>query len=102
MERLNNVGALATVSSGPFGLFIPGGHGVMFDLAKNPTVANLINEFDEQGKPIAAFSWPCSICPCKAKDGTPFVSGKKVAAFTDSEERAVQLTRTCRFCLRLV
>ena len=42
---------------------------------------------------------PAGLVAAKKADGTPFVAGRKVAAFTDSEERAVGLEEAVPFLL---
>jgi putative intracellular protease/amidase len=82
------------------GIFIPGGHGVMFDLADDASAAKLIQEFDTQEKPIAAVCHgPAALVKVFRKDGTPLVKGKTVAAFTDDEEREVKLDKDMPFLL---
>ncbi len=100
-QRLLKTKALATVTTDKFSaIFISGGHGVMFDLAGDPAAAKLIQDFDEQGKPIAAVCHgPAALVNVVRKDGTPLVKGRKVAAFTDSEERAVKLDKDMPFLL---
>lgn len=81
-------------------VFIPGGHGAMFDLAKAPAVATLIQKFDEQAKPIAAVCHgPAALVNVVRKDGIPLVKGRKLTTFTDSEERAVKLDKDMPFLL---
>ena len=81
-------------------LFFPGGHGTMFDLPDNAQVQRLITECAAAGKPVASV---CHGPSCFAKillaDGTPFVKGRRLTAFTDSEERAVQLDGLMPFLL---
>ena len=90
-----------SVNSGDFdALFFPGGHGTMFDLPDNAQVKRLIMEFTAAGKPVASV---CHGPSCFAKilldDGTPFVKGRRLTAFTDSEERAVELDGLMPFLL---
>jgi putative intracellular protease/amidase len=100
-QRLRETKPLSDVSvTGYAAIFIPGGHGVMFDLADLATAAKLIQEFDTQGKPIAAVCHgPAALVKVVRKDGSPLVKGKKMAAFTDSEERAVELDKDMPFLL---
>lgn len=100
-KRLSETKPVTSVSADEFvGIFIPGGHGVMFDLADNPAAAKLIQEFDAQGKPIAAVCHgPAALVNVVRKDGTPLVKGKTVAAFTNAEERAVELEKDMPFLL---
>lgn len=100
-KRLSDTKALSAIRAENFaGIFIPGGHGVMFDLADDAAAAKLIQDFDTQGKPIAAVCHgPAALVKVVRKDGTPLVKGKTVAAFTDEEERAVELDKDMPFLL---
>jgi putative intracellular protease/amidase len=73
-------------------LFIPGGHGPLFDLAVDPEVARLTSEFARAGKVVGSVCHgPAALVQTTLADGTPFVKGKKVTAFSDAEEKAVGL-----------
>lgn len=100
-KRLSTTKPLSDIRAENFSaIFIPGGHGVMFDLADDAAAANLIQEFDTAGKPIAAVCHgPAALVKVVRKDGTPLVKGKTVAAFTDDEERAVKLDKDMPFLL---
>lgn len=91
----------ASVTAGEFAaVFFPGGHGTMFDLPDNPQVQRLVREFAEADKVIASVCHgPACLVGVMLKDGTAFVKGRKVTAFTDSEERAVQLDEAMPFLL---
>ena len=81
-------------------LFLPGGHGTMFDYPGSEELARLVERFDRAGKVVAAVCHgPAGLVAAKKADGTPFVAGRKVAAFTDSEERAVGLEEAVPFLL---
>lgn len=81
-------------------LFLPGGHGTMFDYPTSEALARLVERFDREGKVVAAVCHgPAGLVGAKKSDGTPFVAGRKVAAFTDSEERAVGLDNAMPFLL---
>ncbi len=100
-QRLRETKPLTDVSAtGYAAIFIPGGHGVMFDLADHAAAAKLIQEFDTQGKLIASVCHgPAALVKVMRKDGSPLVKGKKMAAFTDAEERAVELEKEVPFLL---
>ena len=86
--------------SGYDALFLPGGHGTMFDYPVSEELARLVERFDREGKIIAAVCHgPAGLVSAKKADGTPFVAGRRVAAFTDSEERAVGLDKAVPFLL---
>lgn len=81
-------------------LFLPGGHGTMFDYPGSEALARLVERFDREGKIVAAVCHgPAGLVSAKKADGTPFVAGRRVAAFTDSEERAVGLDQAVPFLL---
>ena len=71
-------------------MYLPGGHGTMFDMPENAQLHDLLTTFHEQGKPIACVCHaPAVFTGMKRTDGKPFVAGRRLAAFTDAEERAV-------------
>ncbi len=81
-------------------LFIPGGHGTMFDFPENTELAELLMDFEEQKKIIAAVCHgPAAFVHARYGDDTPFVSGKKITAFTDEEEKEMELTEEMPFLL---
>ncbi|APX12568.1 type 1 glutamine amidotransferase domain-containing protein [Tateyamaria omphalii] len=81
-------------------LFLPGGHGTMFDYPNDADLHALIEAFDRAGKVVAAVCHgPAALVGPKAEDGTPLVQGRRIAAFTDSEEHAVGLQDAVPFLL---
>ncbi len=81
-------------------IFFPGGHGPMWDYPGNQPLANLIEAFDEELKPIAAVCHgPAALVAAKRSDGLPLVNGRKVTGFTNGEEAAVELTEVVPFLL---
>lgn len=81
-------------------VFLPGGHGTMFDYPGSEELARLVERFDREGRIVAAVCHgPAGLVSAKKPDGTPFVEGRRVAAFTDSEERAVGLDQAVPFLL---
>ncbi len=81
------------------GLFFPGGHGTMFDLPDNTHVQRLIIDTLKVGNPVATVCHgPACLVNVKI-DGEPLVKGRKVTAFTNSEEEAVQLDSLMPFLL---
>ena len=100
-KALANTAKLADVDAGSFdAIFFPGGHGPMWDYPENAVLANLIEAFDEEHKPIGAVCHgPVALVSAKKTDGTPLVSGKKVTGFTNGEEAGVGLTEIVPFLL---
>lgn len=82
-------------------VFIPGGHGTMFDLAGFQPVKTLLSEFDAEGKVVAAVCHgPAAFVDAiRTGEAETLVAGKRITCFTDSEERAVQLDKLMPFLL---
>jgi len=81
-------------------IFLPGGHGTMFDLPENMELAGLLSDFTATDKAIAAVCHgPAGLLSARRADGLPLVAGKRLTAFTNSEERAVELDRVMPFLL---
>jgi putative intracellular protease/amidase len=81
-------------------VYMPGGHGTMFDMPFNAGLHRLLLRFEDSGRVIA------SVCHAPAvfggfyrADGTPFVAGRTLAAFTNSEEAAAGGTDKVPFLL---
>ncbi|EIK94413.1 ThiJ/PfpI family protein [Pseudomonas sp. M47T1] len=80
------------------GVFYPGGHGPLWDLAESPVSIALIEAFERAGKPIAFVCHaPGVLRHVKAADGQPLVKGRRVSGFTNSEEEGVGLTDVVPF-----
>ncbi|VGO09137.1 ThiJ/PfpI family protein [plant metagenome] len=85
---------LDSVSQADFDtVFYPGGHGPLWDLAKDATSAALMEAFIANGKPIALVCHaPGVLQHVKTPAGRPLVEGKQVTGFSNTEEDAVALT----------
>ncbi|MBO2946188.1 type 1 glutamine amidotransferase domain-containing protein [Paenibacillus sp. F411] len=82
------------------GIFMPGGHGTMFDLPDNTTLHAMIRELYEADKVVAAVCHgPAGLVGVTLSNGKPLVDGKTIAAFTDEEERETTLDRYMPFLL---
>ena len=92
-ERINTTHKLSDINAADYdAVFYPGGHGPLWDLAKDETSIKLIETFNKQGKPISFVCHaPAALKSVKGADGEPLVKGKKVTGFTNSEEKAVEL-----------
>lgn len=98
---LNNTLNLDTVKAADYAaIFMPGGHGTMFDLPGNPGLQQLLRDFAEQDKILAAVCHgPAGLVGATLSDGRPIVAGKTITAFTDSEERAAGMDKDMPFLL---
>ena len=97
----SNTVQLATVKAEDFDVvFVPGGHGPMWDYPGNATVKSLLESFHRQGKIIAAVCHgPACLVDLTNESGQPLVKGKTLTAFTNSEETAVGLHEAVPFML---
>ena len=76
------------------GLFIPGGHGPMVDLADNADVRRALRLLHEADKTIAALCHgPAALLAAPDFDGAWLFDGYKMTAFTDEEEDQTQAGR---------
>lgn len=81
-------------------IFFAGGHGTMWDFPYSSSVLSSITELYENGGVVAAVCHgPAALVNVKLSNGNYLVDGKKVAAFTNSEEDAVKLTDSMPFLL---
>ena len=88
LAALNATAYLADMRAEVFdGLFFPGGHGPMFDLASDATTKTLIAAFWAAGKPVAAVCHgPAALLGVTLNDGTSLLHGRRVTGFTRGED----------------
>jgi putative intracellular protease/amidase len=100
MARLEHTLVLGEVKDTYDAYFVVGGHGVMWDLATHAPLHRLLATAYERGAVVAAVCHgPAALVGVKGADGRPLVAGKRVAAFSDEEERAVKLDKVVPFPL---
>lgn len=81
-------------------VFLPGGHGTMWDFPKSKQLADLLSAAWTEGKVVSAVCHgPAGLVNVKDVHGQPIVAGRRVSAFTDSEEAAAELTDKVPFLL---
>jgi putative intracellular protease/amidase len=81
-------------------VFLPGGHGTMVDLPESAALAALLGRAWAEGQVVAAVCHgPAGLVKARDAAGTPLVRGRRVTAFSDSEERAVGLDAAVPFLL---
>lgn len=82
-------------------IFFAGGHGTMWDFPDCPVLKPATAAIYENGGVVAAVCHgPVALVNVQLDDGSYLVAGKRVAAFTNAEERAVELTETMPFLLQ--
>lgn len=76
-------------------IFLPGGHGPMYDLAEDQTLKKILTGFDAKNKIIAAVCHgPAGFLYAKNANGDFLIKGKNLTAFTLREE---QLTKVDKY-----
>ena len=80
--------------------FVVGGHGVMWDLAENETLQELLSRAFDAGRVVAAVCHgSAALVNVKLANGASIVAGRRVAGFSNEEEAAVKLTEIVPFAL---
>ena len=81
-------------------IFMPGGHGTMFDLPDHVKLHEVVRDMYEADKLVAAVCHgPAGLVGVTLSDGTPIVKGQTVTSFTDEEERETTLDQYMPFLL---
>jgi putative intracellular protease/amidase len=80
-------------------IFFAGGHGTMWDFPSSTIVADKITHLYRQGGVVGAVCHGPAAFVDVRMDGRPLVEGRRIAAFTNAEEDAVQLTEAMPFLL---
>ena len=82
------------------GVFYPGGHCPLWDLAESPESKAIIEGAFASGKPVALVCHaPALLKNVTTADGKPVVKDRRVTGFTNEEEDAVGLTDVVPFLL---
>jgi putative intracellular protease/amidase len=102
LARLNATLPLEGITHSPYdALFLPGGHGPMFDLATDPRIKQLVADFWEVGKPVAAVCHgPASLLNVVLPGGTTLLKGKRVTGFSHAEDAVDALFSHMPFSLQ--
>jgi len=101
MQAARNSVAVADVDVGAYdAVMLPGGHGTMWDLPQSEALSRTLGTLFDAGKIVAAVCHgPAGLVSAKSRDGQPIVKGRRVSAFTNSEEEGVGLTQVVPFLL---
>jgi putative intracellular protease/amidase len=100
-EKLDNSLVLKDISSDDYvSLFLPGGHGPMWDLSHDNDLKRIVEEFYNKDKIISAVCHgPAGLLQATDKNGDSILKNKKVTGFTNTEEQAVKLDKIVPFSL---
>lgn len=99
VDKINDVPSIKTVNVDNYdAIYLPGGHGTVFDFGHNQELATVLAEFKEQNKFISSVCHgPSAFVGAKDKNGNFIVKDVTLTAFTDEEERAMGLENKVPF-----
>ena len=82
-------------------VFLPGGHGPMWDLAVDEQVAALVSSWLEANRPLGAVCHgPAAFVSARRADGGSVLANRRVTGFSNTEEEAVGLAKVVPFLLQ--
>lgn len=101
MKKLAATTAIAEVNPADYhGIFLPGGHGTMYDFPPSDFLGKAVVSIYEAGGVVGAVCHgPAGLVNATRDDGKPLVAGLKFSSFTDAEEEAVGLVSAMPFLL---
>jgi putative intracellular protease/amidase len=102
IAALSGVGRLAETRAADFdAMFLPGGHGPMFDLPEDDALKMLLEEFERDGKIIAALCHgPAGLLRAQRADGKSLVAGRRLTSYTWQEEKLSGVDKDVPFNLQ--
>ncbi|WP_421384972.1 type 1 glutamine amidotransferase domain-containing protein [Bacillus salacetis] len=101
IRELESTLVLSQVNVNDFnGIFLPGGHGTMFDLPGNTALQKALAHFAENDKLIGAVCHgPAGFVDVKLSSGKSLVEGKRITGFTNEEEQQMDMDSLMPFLL---
>ena len=100
-QAVANTPSIEDVTAGDYdAVFLPGGHGTMWDFADNEAIAKIAQQiYENNGVVSAVCHGPSGLVNIKLSNGKYLVDGKKINAFTNEEEVAVKLEEVVPYML---
>ena len=101
MNKLNNSIALKDVDYSKYdAIFLPGGHGTVWDFPNNKKLAEIVGKSMDENKVVASVCHgPAGLLSAKLKNGDSILKGKNVTGFSNTEEELIKLTSVVPFLL---
>ncbi len=89
INALKNTTKLSNIEHNKYSaVYIPGGHGTMFDLPNDKNLHKILRDFAENNKIISSICHgPASLVGVTLSSGEPLVKGKTITSFTNNEEK---------------
>ena len=91
VSHLNNTASIDDINVDDYdAIYLPGGHGTVFDFANNNMLAEILIHFRNHDKIISSVCHgPSAFVGVKDSNGKYLVDGIKLTSFTDSEEKSM-------------
>lgn len=101
VSDLSHTIPLHTLNAADFDMvFLPGGHGPMWDFPENDPLRQLLEDFNRQNKIIGLVCHgAAALISLRNSQGEPFVKDRHLTAYSDSEEQVAGLTGVIPFSL---
>lgn len=101
VKALKNTTPVSELNAKDFdAVYLPGGHGCMWDMPDNDALSRLISEVYEKGGVVGAVCHgPAGLLGARLSDGTPFVKDRLINSFTDEEESKAGKDKAVPFLL---
>lgn len=101
MDKLNGTRCIDDIDPNDYtAVFLPGGHGTMWDFPTSKALATVIGSIYNAGGYVGAVCHgPAGLVGAKRGDGKALVDGLRINSFTDAEEAAINLTEVMPFLL---
>lgn len=101
MDAANSTSAIANINSSQYdAVFLPGGHGTMWDLPQSKALAKIVSQAYARNKVVAAVCHgSAGLISATKPDGSPLVARMQITSFTNGEEDAAGLSDTVPFML---
>lgn len=101
MQALRASRSISDIEADQYDLvFLPGGHGTMWDFRQSDDLSHVIGRAFDRGAVVGAVCHgPAGLVDAQSANGAPIVKGRRINAFTNAEERAVELADTVPYLL---
>ncbi|WP_426703722.1 type 1 glutamine amidotransferase domain-containing protein [Staphylococcus shinii] len=99
VAKIKDVPSIAEIDVAQYdAVYLPGGHGTVFDYAHNQQLSSILADFKDEDKIISSVCHgPSAFVGAKDKQGNFLVNGVTLTSFTDEEERAMGLENKVPF-----
>ena len=82
-------------------VFLPGGHGPMWDIADNEDVKQLLETFNREKKPLVAVCHGVvGLLNLQTENGELLIKDKQITGFSNSEEESAGIDQNSAFFIR--